>query len=67
MDGLLDGHARIEGTFDGLSGERISFAILLHMLLDGYPVVALPAVCDNGVFHEVEGDLTYQVLGYAED
>ena len=67
MDGLLDGYAGIEGTFDGLSGERISFTILLHMFFDGYSVVALPAVCHNGVLHEVEGDFTYQILGYAED
>lgn len=37
------------------------------MLFDGRPFVALPAVSDHGVLHEVEGDPALQIFWYTED
>lgn len=67
LHGLLDSHTRVKRSFDGLSGERISSSVFLHMFFNCESLVTLTTVCHDGVLHQVKSYSTLQVLGDGED
>jgi len=67
MDGFLYRYAGVERSFDWLSGERISFAIFLHVLLYSCSIIALTTICDDWILHQIESDPADQILRNCED
>lgn len=66
-DGLFNSNARIQSSCNRFTSEGISFAISLNMLLYCASFVNLTTVCYNGVFHQVQCNLTSEVIRYLEN